>query len=103
MHRAAVVFPEPDSPTMPSVSPGMMSKLTLSTALSTSTLLRNTPPDLLKKCFDRFRTESNGSDGWPLPLMPAPPSLQARPVPDDHSEVCRGSVRSRATCAVHRR
>ena len=38
MQRPVVDLPEPDSPTSPSVSPGAMSKLTLSTACTSAAL-----------------------------------------------------------------
>ena len=43
MARPSVVLPEPDSPTMPSVSPWRTAMLTPSTALMWPTTLRITP------------------------------------------------------------
>src|SRR4051812_8206038 len=60
MHRAAVVLPDPDSPTMPSVSPGRTSNEMLSTALKISTFLRQPEPTRVSKCFERFRTRRSG-------------------------------------------
>src|SRR5262245_16092843 len=57
---AVVVFPQPDSPTRPSVSPRSMAKLTPSTALTQPrTPLSSEPPT--GKCFLRSRTSSSGS------------------------------------------
>ena len=47
-----IVLPEPDSPTMPSVSPGATEKVTPSTALTT--------PRRVKKWVRRSSTCSNG-------------------------------------------
>src|ERR1700674_3770500 len=49
---AVSLFPQPDSPTMPSVSPGKSSKLTLRTAL--------TSPSSVKKDVLRFLTSRIG-------------------------------------------
>ena len=54
-----MVFPQPDSPTRPSVSPGWMSKLTSCTA-RTLPLTPRKPPRT-SKVFVRLRTESNAS------------------------------------------
>ena len=48
MVRPAVVLPEPDSPTSPTTSPGLMFKLTFSTALTLATTRENTPPRIGK-------------------------------------------------------
>src|SRR5512145_2187547 len=54
-----VVLPHPDSPTSPSVSPGLMLKLIPSTALTTPCVLRrNEPPT--GKSFRRSCTSSKG-------------------------------------------
>src|SRR5262245_28959338 len=42
--RPTVLLPQPDSPTSPSVSPLLRSKLTPSTALTSAILRANTPP-----------------------------------------------------------
>jgi len=44
IHHANVLFPQPDSPTMPRVSPLSTFKLTLSTARTQSLDLENRPP-----------------------------------------------------------
>src|ERR687891_1798282 len=55
--RPKVDLPQPDSPTMPSVSPASTVRLTPSTALSTL-LLREKSPSPTGKCFLRFRTSN---------------------------------------------
>src|SRR5438128_8726985 len=54
-----VVLPHPDSPTSPSVSPGLIVKLIPSTALTTPRVLPKSDPPT-GKCFWRSRTSSNG-------------------------------------------
>jgi len=61
MQRAAVVLPDPDSPTMPRISPGRTSKEMLSTALKISTFFRQPEPACVSKCFERFRTRRSGT------------------------------------------
>src|SRR5450759_2112458 len=58
MHRPVVVFPLPDSPTRPNVSPGSIEKLTESTARTTDG--RPHQPRLRLNSFTRFRTVSSG-------------------------------------------
>ncbi len=53
MDRQATVLPQPDSPTMPSVSPGLRVKLTPSTA--------RTIPSAVWKYVRRFSTLSKGA------------------------------------------
>src|SRR3989449_3333993 len=54
-----VVLPHPDSPTSPSVSPGLIVKLIPSTALTTPRVLPKSEPPT-GKCFRRSRTSSSG-------------------------------------------
>src|SRR5438309_6207933 len=61
---AVTLLPQPDSPTMPSVSPGYSSKLTSRTAL--------TSPSSVKKDVLRFLTSSTGR------VIPVPPSAGYR-------------------------
>src|SRR5262245_8906776 len=56
--RAAVVFPHPDSPTTPSVSPRPTVKLTSSTAFTVAAGAEKTP-GRTGKYFFRFRTSSS--------------------------------------------
>src|SRR5690242_5644074 len=60
MDRPVVDLPQPDSPTSPSVSPGMTSKVTSSTACTRATSRENRPPRI-GKYFLRLRTFSSGS------------------------------------------
>jgi hypothetical protein len=60
MSRPTVVFPHPDSPTRPSVSPPWISKLTPSTARTRPTVRMSSPP-LTGKCFTRSRTTTRGA------------------------------------------
>src|SRR5712692_10994505 len=60
MQRPTVVFPDPDSPTSPSVSPLEIAKVTPSTALTSATTRASTPR-LTGKYFRRSRTTSSGS------------------------------------------
>ena len=60
MARPAVVFPQPDSPTRPSVSPLLISKLMSSTAL-TYAATRERTPRRIGKYFLRFLTLNRGS------------------------------------------
>src|SRR5690242_11613441 len=55
--RPTVVLPQPDSPTRPSVSPGLIVKLTPSTA-NTVLVVRWSRPLRIGKCFLRSRTSS---------------------------------------------
>ena len=56
MQRAIVYFPQPDSPTTPSVSPSRTVKLIPSTALTAPIWDLNTIPRVTGKCFFRFST-----------------------------------------------
>src|SRR5206468_1241354 len=58
---ATVDFPQPDSPTMPSVSPGYRSKETPSTACTAPICFLNRMPRVSGKCLTRLRTCSTGS------------------------------------------
>src|ERR1051326_7011170 len=60
IERPAVVFPQPDSPTRPRVSPRLISKLMSSTAL-TYAVTRDSTPRRIGKYFLRLRTFSKGS------------------------------------------
>src|SRR5262249_24395965 len=66
-----VVLPHPDSPTSPSVSPGLIVKLIPSTALTTPRVLPKSEPPT-GKCFWRSRTSSNGLGTLRLDRQPAP-------------------------------
>ncbi len=57
--RPVVVFPHPDSPTRPSVSPGAMEKDTPDTAWTSPTLRRKSPPPRTGKCLNRSVTSSS--------------------------------------------
>src|SRR5688500_10337605 len=64
MVRPVVDLPQPDSPTSPSVSPGMTSNDTSSTAWTRATSRESSPPRI-GKYFLRFRTLRRGSAmGW---------------------------------------
>src|SRR4051812_33560215 len=58
---ASVDFPQPDSPTTPSVSPGIRSNETPSTALTWPIVRLNRTPTRTGKCFVRSVTERIGS------------------------------------------
>src|SRR5450432_3609571 len=68
--RPVVDLPQPDSPTSPSVSPRMSSKLTPATACTWSVSRPNSPL-LTGKFFTRSLTRPNGSD-LPAALKGAP-------------------------------
>src|SRR6185295_8423673 len=55
-NRASVDLPQPDSPTMPSVSPRRSSKLTPSTARTAPICRCQTMPWVMGKCFTRLST-----------------------------------------------
>ena len=57
---ASVDLPQPDSPTTPSVSPGIRSNETPSTALTWPTVRLNRTPVRTGKCFSRSVTERMG-------------------------------------------
>src|ERR1700680_2050155 len=61
MHRARVDLPQPVSPTSPRVSPRRTSRLTPSTACTTSRLRRNSCPDRSGKYLTTFSTRSRTS------------------------------------------
>ena len=69
MERPAVVLPQPDSPTRPSVSPGAMSNEMPSTA-RTAPLTRAKSPVLMGKCLVRLRTESSGAAASVMRVRP---------------------------------
>ena len=58
IERPVVDFPQPDSPTSPSVSPRRMKKLTSSTAFTSPTLRENSSPDVIGKYCFRFWTST---------------------------------------------
>ena len=69
--RAVVVFPQPLSPTRPSVAPLAMSKLTPSTATTVPTWRRASPANQgwkRGKCFVRSRTSRSGSGTRQAPV-----------------------------------
>ena len=87
MQRPVVDLPEPDSPTSPSVSPGAMSKLTLSTACTTLALRPSRPPptcevlgqildaqERLNRVTHRAAISSAGSTSTQATLWPPPTS-----------------------------
>ena len=61
MQRASVDFPQPDSPTMPSVSPGLMLKVTPSTAFTEAISFWKMIPRVIGKCFLTSSTTSSSS------------------------------------------
>src|SRR5690606_12723813 len=63
--RPAVDLPQPDSPTRPSVSPRITSKLTPSTAFTAPTCRCTMKPELMGKCFFISRTRR-------IPSLPSP-------------------------------
>src|ERR1022692_2809558 len=63
-----VVFPQPDSPTSPSVSPELTEKLTPSTAWTAPTLCRKMMPRVTGKCLVSPVTSSSGRPGDAPPL-----------------------------------
>src|SRR5690606_4016864 len=65
--RASVDLPQPDSPTMPSVSPRARVKLTPSTALTVPTWRLKSTPRVSGKCFARFSTHRSGSSARVVP------------------------------------
>ena len=71
MQRARVDFPQPDSPTMPSVSPGCTSKETPSTAFTRPTSFLKMTPRWTGKCFVTSVTR-----GWAR--RPRPPAAPHR-------------------------
>ena len=62
MARAAVDFPQPDSPTSPSVSPFLTEKLMPSTARIAPFLREKRPPSANGKCIFKSLTVNNASD-----------------------------------------
>ena len=61
--RPSVVLPEPDSPTMPSVSPLRTAMLTPSTALMCPTVLRSTPRLIGNQTFRSSVSTTTGASG----------------------------------------
>ena len=71
--RPMVVFPHPDSPTSPRVSPRWISKLTSSTALTSATTRLMRRPSRTGKYFRSPRTETSVSEEAPgAAALPAP-------------------------------
>src|SRR5713101_120593 len=70
--RPVVDFPQPDSPTSPSVSPFMMSKDTSSTACTRATSRENKPPRI-GKYFFTFLTRRSGVAVRPAPVRQTSP------------------------------
>ena len=56
MQRTSVDLPQPDSPTIPSVSPSRSEKETPSTAFTVAISFWNTIPRVIGKCFFRSST-----------------------------------------------
>jgi hypothetical protein len=65
MQRASVDLPQPDSPTIPSVSPGLMLKETPSTAFTDATSFWKMIPRVIGKYFLTLSTTSSS-----LPVRP---------------------------------
>ena len=61
MVRPAVDFPQPDSPTSPSVSPGIKSKLIPATAWFVPSVFVKIDPELIGKCLVNPWTERSGA------------------------------------------
>ena len=61
MQRTSVDLPQPDSPTMPSVSPSRSVKETPSTAFTVATSFWKMIPCVIGKCFVRLSTTRNSS------------------------------------------
>ena len=61
MQRASVDFPQPDSPTMPSVSPSLIVKLTPSTAFTEAISFWKMIPRVTGKCFLTSSTTRSSS------------------------------------------
>src|SRR5512143_337508 len=66
-----VVFPHPDSPTRPKVSPGRIDKLTSSTAFTHPATFVKTFPLTTGKRFFRFRTSKSAVPDSPSGIFPA--------------------------------
>ncbi len=60
MARDMVVFPQPDSPTSPSVSPSLMEKVTSFTACTRATSRSKRMPSLMGKKSLRWSTSTSG-------------------------------------------
>src|ERR1051326_1171395 len=93
MQRPTVVFPDPDSPTRPSVSPGATSKLTPSTALTCATVRASTPL-FTGKYFVRSWTERRGCV---LIAIPASRNAECR----RQKAEGRGTFLHSAFCILH--
>ena len=61
MQRASVDLPQPDSPTIPSVSPDLTEKLTPSTAFTAPICFWKMIPRVTGKCFLTSSTTSRSS------------------------------------------
>ena len=112
--RHSVDFPQPDSPTRPSVSPSLMVRLTPSTARTLPTSRSMTMPDLIGKCLTRSVTSSSGvalhgATGLRSPMRPSTSrrrrfcsasSQQRSPCP---AAAARRTCRTRAGSAAAKR
>src|SRR5262249_46795311 len=84
--RAVVDLPQPDSPTMPSVSPRLTVRLTPSTACTTP-FVREKTPCLTGKYFVRFSTSTSG----PKPARPSG-VVAVLTASRGHAELCGDAV-----------
>src|SRR3954467_3000699 len=92
--RPVVDLPQPDSPTRPSVSLGITSNETLSTARTAPFALPKSP-FLIGKSFVSPRTDSSGFDGMGA-VTRRPPSQ-----PTAHADARAAPVRPRDGSATH--
>src|SRR5439155_1663749 len=90
MLSAVTLFPEPDSPTMPSVSPRLMWKSIPSTA-------RTTPSSVKKYVFSPLTSSSRSAMAPPLAATIADSSRPAGPQPRD---ACRRAAAAAARLAL---
>src|SRR5690606_1617954 len=79
--RAIVVLPDPDSPTIPRVSPGIKSKLMSSTAFTWPTTRRVNPLLRIGKCLQRPRTRSSGVTPFAAAPASEPDGFSPRALP----------------------
>ena len=77
MQRAIVDFPQPDSPTTPSVSPRLTVKVTPSTAFTDATSFWKMIPRVTGKYFSRSSTTRSSSASRPLYRSLPRPALRA--------------------------
>src|SRR3990172_7026858 len=73
MQRPVVVFPHPDSPTSPRVSPRRIEKLTPATAWTQPTVFPKSPAPPTGKRFTKSWTSRIDSGGGGRPPPPPPP------------------------------